>query len=294
MPFWQIIGEHISAAAGTPFTVERNNPLGGGCINTAYVIENQAQRFFIKTNDESLLDMFEAEAAGLRAILDTQTIKAPVPVCYGTAESQSFLVLEYLELGGDSSASAETLGRELAQMHRATQVNFGWYRNNTIGSTLQINTPCDNWIDFWRKHRLGSQLALASNNGLRGNLQKKGAQLLENFTALFDGYAPQPSLLHGDLWSGNHAATRDGQPVVFDPAVYFGDREVDIAMTELFGGFPARFYDAYCEAWPLDPGYPLRKTLYNLYHILNHANLFGGGYAGQAEDMMDRLLAEVR
>lgn len=294
MPLWKTIGEHISSVTGTPFNVDHHSPAGGGCINAAHVIEGKGQRFFVKTNEERLLDMFEAEAAGLQAILQTRAIKVPAPVCCGTAESQSFIVLEYLELGGSSGTSAETLGCELALMHRATQRNFGWQRNNTIGSTPQINTPCDNWIGFWREHRLGFQLALAAQNGFRGSLQKKGMQLLEYFTSLFDGHTPQPSLLHGDLWSGNYATARDGQPVIFDPAVYYGDRETDLAMTELFGGFPARFYDAYREAWPLDPGYQTRKTLYNLYHVLNHANLFGGSYAGQAEGMIERLLAEIR
>lgn len=294
MPLWKAIGEHISAATGRPFSVDRHSPAGGGCINAAHIIEGNGQRFFVKTNEARLLDMFAAEAAGLQAIQHTRAIKAPAPVCCGTAESQSFIVLEYLQLDGSSGASAETLGRELAQMHRATQRNFGWQRNNTIGSTPQINTPCDSWIDFWREHRLGFQLALAAQNGFRGSLQKKGGQLLERFAALFDGYTPQPSLLHGDLWNGNYATMRDGQPVIFDPAVYYGDREVDLAMTELFGGFPASFYAAYREAWPLDSGYPVRKTLYNLYHVLNHANLFGGGYASQAEGMIDRLLSDIR
>jgi fructosamine-3-kinase len=294
MPLWKTIGDHISSATGTPFSVARHSAAGGGCINAAHVIEGNGQRFFVKTNEERLLDMFEAEAAGLQAILQTGAIKAPAPICYGTAESQSFIVLEYLELDGNSGASAESLGRELAQMHRATRRNFGWQRNNTIGSTPQINTPCDNWVGFWREHRLGFQLKLATQNGFCGGLQKKGAQLLEIFPALFAGYTPQPSLLHGDLWGGNYATVRGGQPVIFDPAVYYGDREADLAMTELFGGFPARFYAAYRETWPLDSGYAVRKILYNLYHILNHANLFGGGYAGQAEGMMDNLLAEIR
>jgi fructosamine-3-kinase len=178
-------------------------------------------------------------------------------------------------------------------MHRVTGRSFGWRRDNTIGSTPQPNTPGNDWIAFWREQRLGFQLRLAERNGLSSALQAKGERLLERLEAFFRGYAPAPSLLHGDLWGGNHGYTVSGEPVVFDPAVYYGDREADLAMTELFGGFGAGFYAAYKEVWPLDSGYAVRKQLYNLYHVLNHANLFGGGYASQAEAMMERLLAEA-
>ena len=149
-------------------------------------------------------------------------------------------------------------------------------------------------MEFYRRERLGFQLALAAQHGYRGQLQALGEQLLALLPAFFSTYRPVASLLHGDLWGGNHAATADGEPVIFDPAVYYGDREADLAMTELFGGFGEGFYRAYRVAWPLDPGYPVRKHLYNLYHVLNHLNLFGGGYATQAERLMRGLLAEVR
>jgi fructosamine-3-kinase len=146
-------------------------------------------------------------------------------------------------------------------------------------------------MPFWRDQRLGYQLKLAARSGR--DFLKKGERLLADLGAFFQNYRPAPSLLHGDLWSGNVGVARQ-QPVVFDPAVYYGDRETDVAMTELFGGFSGRFYQAYRETWPLDDGYPVRKTLYNLYHVLNHFNLFGGGYGSQAEHMMDSLLSELR
>lgn len=158
----------------------------------------------------------------------------------------------------------------------------------------QINTWTRDWLGFWRVHRLEFQLQLAASHGHAGKLQRLGEELLSRLEVFFPGHTPQPSLLHGDLWGGNAAFTDAGEAVVLDPAVYYGDREADLAMTELFGGFGEDFYAAYREVWPLDPGYATRKTLYNLYHILNHANLFGGGYASQAELMMLRLLAEVR
>lgn len=170
---------------------------------------------------------------------------------------------------------------------------YGYVQDNFIGTTPQPNSWKDNWVDFWREQRLGFQLRLAQENGYGGRLQHLGQKLLDALPAFFAGYTPQPSLLHGDLWSGNHSFLADGTPAVFDPAAYYGDREADLAMTELFGGYPADFYAAYRAAYPLDTGYAVRRDLYNLYHILNHANLFGGGYVRQAEQMMQRLLVSI-
>jgi len=158
---------------------------------------------------------------------------------------------------------------------------------------MQPNGWTNNWIDFWREQRLGFQLRLAAQNGYGGELQRLGTKLLDELPAFFTGHTPQPSLLHGDLWNGNHAFLADGTPTIFDPATYYGDRECDLAMTELFSGYAANFYTAYRASYPLDAGYATRRDLYNLYHILNHANLFGGGYARQAEQMVQRLLAKV-
>ncbi len=288
-----IICQHIEAATGTPFRAPRQRSAGGGCINSAMVLEDDARRYFVKTNHASLVAMFEAEAAGLNEIRNTGTVRAPAPVCWGTGNDSAYLVLEYIELGAGGSAASHRLGEQLAAMHRATHASFGWDRDNTIGSTPQINTPSDDWILFWRERRLGMQLELAAHNGYRGRLQQQGERLLGKFAGLFAGYRPVPSLLHGDLWSGNYAVGPDRNPVIYDPAPYFGDREADLAMTELFGGFGRAFYSAYQQAWPLDDGYRTRKTLYNVYHIVNHLNLFGGGYLGQAESMIDSLLAEI-
>jgi fructosamine-3-kinase len=237
--------------------------------------------------------MFAAEAAGLKELAAARALRVPAVVCYGVVADASFLVLEYLELSGGDARTPARLGYELAKQHRVTSESFGWTRNNTIGSTPQINTPSRDWIGFWRQRRLGYQLELAARNGLRGEVQRRGEQLLAGLEGFFMEYRPQPSLLHGDLWGGNQAALADGTPVIFDPAVYYGDREADIAMTELFGGFPGSFYSAYRETWPLDAGYGVRKELYNLYHVLNHHNLFGGGYGMQAGRMIESLLAKL-
>lgn len=282
----------IAAATGAPFHIASSRAIGGGCINQAHVIEGEGQRYFVKTNHAGLADMFEAEAQGLMELESAQALRVPHPVATGVAAGEAFLVLEYLRLSGDGDAAQ--LGVRLAQQHRKTAEQFGWVRDNTIGSTPQANTWADDWVAFLRERRFGFQLRLLAQNGQDRTLTHLGEALSDRLPAFFMGYLPAPSLLHGDLWGGNVAYTAQGEPVVFDPAVYYGDREADLAMTELFGGFGSRFYAAYREAWPLEPGYAVRKTLYNLYHILNHANLFGGGYVGQAETMLRRLLAELK
>jgi protein-ribulosamine 3-kinase len=282
----------IAAATATDFHIASSRSVGGGCINQAFVIEGDGQRYFVKTNRPERLDMFEAEALGLMELTSAQALRVPYPVTTGKANGEAFLVLEYLQLGG--SGDMAELGRRLALQHRKTAAKFGWQRDNTIGSTPQINSWNNDWIDFLRENRLAFQLRLAAKNDSGGKLQALGGKLLLGLEEFFPGYDPLPSLLHGDLWGGNAAFTVSGEPVVFDPAVYYGDREADLAMTELFGGFGEKFFAAYREAWPLDPGYETRKTLYNLYHILNHANLFGDSYASQAETMMQRLLAELK
>lgn len=287
---WQQIGEHIQRETGVRVHNARD-AIGGGCINEAVRVVADGRDFFVKLNSAARQDMFVAEAEGLREIADTGTVRVPDPVCWGLAGARSYLVLNYLAFG--RAVRGALLGEQLAAMHRTTQAQFGWHRDNTIGSTPQINTPDSDWIRFWRDRRLGFQLDLAARNGWGGELQGLGERLLSSVAALFQGYRPQPSLLHGDLWSGNHGYVADGCPVIFDPALYYGDREADLAMTELFGGFGADFYAGYRAAWSLDAGYAVRKQLYNLYHVLNHLNLFGGGYQSQAVSLLRRLLAEI-
>jgi len=290
----QTIGRAIGVANGRPFRIRARESVGGGCINAAWRVSgDDGQAYFVKLNAAGQTDMFAAEFAGLAELRAAGGVRVPAPVCAGASARASFLVLEYLEFGRGGASAYENLGRQLAALHRVTRPEFGWSRDNTIGATPQPNRPGDDWVRFWRERRLGHQLALAAARGHRGRLQQRGERLMSALPALLAGHAPAASLLHGDLWSGNHAFTRDGEPVIFDPAVYYGDREADLAMTELFGGFPASFHHAYRTAWPLADGYELRKVLYNLYHVLNHLNLFGGGYRAQAEGMIDALLSEV-
>lgn len=292
MPDWKAVSREIALVTGTKVLPGDAVPLGGGCINQAYrLVSDDGRSWFVKVNQARGLSMFQAELAGLQELTSAEAVRVPVPVCTGTAAGEAFLVMEYVSLGRGGNAGE--LGRCLARMHRRTSDRFGWRMDNTIGSTPQVNTPAGDWTEFWRDHRLGFQLRLAASKGYGGSLQKKGARLMEAFPALFDDHAPLPSLLHGDLWGGNWSTDDRGQPVIYDPAVYYGDREADLAMTELFGGFGAEFYRAYGESYRLDSGYAVRKTFYNIYHILNHLNLFGGGYGAQAESMIDRVLADL-
>jgi protein-ribulosamine 3-kinase len=280
------------AAIGGGHGTARWTDCGGSSLNATWRLDSGGDRYFVKVNTAVRLPMLEAEADGLRALGGAGAIPVPAPVAHGAVGKVAFLVLEWLDLG--SGGRDAVLGRALAALHRTTAPRHGWRRDNTIGTTPQANAWSDDWAAFFRDRRLAPQLALAARNGHGGALRRDGERLLAAVPELLRGHAPLPSLLHGDLWSGNAARLASGEPVIFDPAVYHGDREADLAMTELFGGFSADFHAAYREAWPLDAGYPLRRTLYNLYHVLNHANLFGGGYVGQAEGMIGRLLAEAR
>jgi fructosamine-3-kinase len=286
------IADAIGAATGVPFPLSALDPVAGGDTSTAFRVGDGSRDFFVKTCRADLAPMFDAEIDALRALSETATVRVPTPLCAGLATGRAFLVLEYLDLR--ASGDAARLGTELACLHRVPQLQFGWRRDNWIGSTAQPNGWNHDWIAFWRERRLGFQFELAARKGHGGALQRDAAALLGGIDALFDGYTPVPSLLHGDLWGGNHGYLADGSPVLFDPASYVGDRECDLAMSELFGGFAPAFHAAYREAWPLDRGYPVRKTLYNLYHVLNHANMFGGHYVSQAQRMTAQLLAEMR
>jgi fructosamine-3-kinase len=287
------IVSNIENITGQTLTNYQLKSVGGGSINTAYKLSANAYHYFIKLNQSHLVDMFEAEARGLEEMRALNCVRIPEVICFGVADGHSYIVLEYIELGSLRGQAAKLLGTQLAQLHNHTQPFFGWHINNTIGSTPQYNNHDHDWLSFWQQQRLTKQLNFAAKNGFLGRLQDRGQLLVEKTPYFFENYSPEPALLHGDLWSGNAAADPQGNPVIFDPACYYGDREADIAMTELFGGFGNDFYTAYRAHYPLDSGYKTRKTLYNLYHILNHLNLFGGGYLGQSESMIDQLLAEI-
>jgi len=287
------IAAAIGAATGIPFRPATVSPVAGGCINRAVRLADAQRSFFVKINDAEAAAMFEAERAGLTELAAAGALRVPAPVASGCAGGAAFLVLEDIPMSRLDAAGWAVLGEQLAALHGQTAAGFGWHRDNTIGTTPQPNGWGRDWLSFWRDRRLGHQLDLARDNGLSRELYRRGQRLRERLDNVLAGHAPRPSLLHGDLWGGNVAADAGGGPVLFDPAVYYGDREADLAMSELFGRFDQRFYDAYQAASPLAPGYPRRRTLYNLYHILNHFNLFGGAYAPQIAAMLDELLATI-
>lgn len=252
------------------------------------------RRVFVKRATDAHAARLACEADGLRALAATATIRVPAIVAEQTTADAPYLALEWLDLAAPIDAGA--LGRALAALHAAPAPRgprgerFGWHRDNFIGGTPQSNGWNDDWTVFFRDARLAPQLERAFRNGYRGNIERDGARLLTRLPDLLRDHAPSPSLVHGDLWQGNGGTLRDGTPVVFDPAVYVGDAEVDLAMTELFGGFGAAFMQAYDSVRPIAPGYAARRDLYNLYHLLNHLNIFGGGYLAQVKATL-RLLA---
>jgi len=289
-----MIREALEAATGLEFSAAPS-PLGtGGGFAACQRWESAAGPVFVKTAPLARETALEAEAEALSELAAASAVRVPAVLGFGTSGDRAFLALEWIEFGPVRPGTEARLGEGLARLHRTTADRFGWHRDNTIGATPQRNEWTADWPEFFARHRLGFQLDLAARSGDGGRWLGRGRQLCERVAAFFAGYMPQPSLLHGDLWGGNWAADASGAPVIFDPATYYGDREADLAMTHLFGGFGREFYAAYEAAWPLDRGASARRDLYNLYHVLNHVNLFGGGYRAQAERMIDRLLAEMR
>ena len=287
----------ISDAIEVMFEPTGVEPVGGGCIHTAVAISGEmageAHRYFAKVNEADRAPMFAAEAEGLAALRAADAVAVPHVITHGHDDDHAWLVLQWLELAPLDEHTAANLGVALAAQHRKPQEKFGWAHDNFIGASVQPNGWSDDWLAFWREKRLMTQLRLAARNRLPSRMIDRGERLAADCEAFFRSYRPGRSLLHGDLWNGNAAAIEGTTPAVFDPAVYVGDREADVAMTELFGGFPGDFLVAYRAAWELDDGYRVRRDFYNLYHVLNHANLFSGGYVRQGEQAIERLLAEI-
>jgi len=288
------IATAIGDTTGVPFAVLSVKPVAGGSIHRAWHLDDGVRHYFVKTGEIAAAPVFAAEARGLQALSAAAVVPTPTFVTLGKTGAEAFLVLEFLELAPLNPSVAARLGTAMAQLHRITGDFFGWPEDNFIGATPQQNKPHPSWPYFFGEQRLRPQLQLALQNGMDRTLVTKGCDIIERIGGFFIDYRLAPSLLHGDLWSGNAAQTSGGGTVIFDPACYYGDREADIAMAELFGGFPISFYAAYRATWPLDPGYETRKPLYNLYHILNHFNLFGAAYLGQAQRMIERLLTDLK
>jgi fructosamine-3-kinase len=283
-----ILSAAITEATGITFICTHQQSVNGGDINQAIQLSDHKQSYFIKINDADALNMFITEAHSLAAIRQTNSIRAPRPIAHGISGKYAYLILESIAFDPPSSESWKQMGQQLASLHRHTAEQFGWFEQNTIGSTPQYNGWTANWADFFREYRLQPQLQMADKNGL--NLSHTES-LLQRVPFILKDHNPMPSLLHGDLWPGNAGFGQNGIPVLFDPASYYGDRETDLAFSELFSGFPNEFYQSYNSTWPLMSSYLQRKPLYNLYHVLNHANLFGGNYIREAQQRIIRLLS---
>ncbi len=289
MPDWSSIRHALEREGVRSAGDSVATPVSGGDISAAWRLSTRDGDLFIKTGPLSAAEMFAAEAEGLAEIASTASIAVPELVSCGQSATGVFLALEWLELGRADATAECCLGEQLASLHQTSETRFGWHRDNTIGLTLQENAWNEDWVEFFREHRLAFQLSLAAQNGFGGELQELGARLLKRLPVYFDKEQPTASLLHGDLWGGNWGCC-NGRPVIFDPAVYYGDRETDLAMTRLFGGFGSSFYDAYEAVWPQREGQRERQHLYQLYHVLNHLNLFGSGYLGGAIELIRKVL----
>jgi len=284
---WKKIADHISETKGIRFQALKANSIGGGCINETYQIKDNNQCYFAKLNNENTIDILAAEADGLREIAATKTIQVPSPICLGISNHKAYLVLEYIPFTNSKSISQTQLGKHLAKLHAIPQKKFGWHRNNRIGSNTQLNPPNKDWAEFFRKYRIEFQINLAKTNGFQFN---RTEFLLKKIDDLFIDYKPKPALLHGDLWNGNFAFDETGAPFIFDPANYYGDREAEFGLTEMFGGFSSDFWKGYESVLPLDPGFSKRKGIYRLYHTLNHLNLFGSSYANSASRLINEII----
>lgn len=294
--YTQSIEAAIRNIFGENTRITDQTPMSGSDLNRICRLTlNTGERVFAKYNSPERFDTFRAEAEGLDAIRKTGCIPTPAVYGYGTDrdEKKAFILLEYLPQKRMQPAAAwEKFGRELAEMHRSAADTFsnegkyGFAGDNYIGLSPQINAGCDSWIDFFRTNRLEVQLRKGEHIFSKKQL-KQFSYLLDHLDRWIS--EPEfPSLLHGDLWGGNAMPCADGVIRLIDPAAYVGNREADLAMTELFGGFPRSFYEAYEEMCPFEPGYRDRRDLYNLYHLLNHLNLFGNGYLGEVVSVVER------
>jgi fructosamine-3-kinase len=279
----------LASALGSE--IATTSGLAGGDINRAYEVAlRDGRRLFVKTNERSPRGMFAAEARGLAWLAEARALRIPEAVSVAAPDdSQQFLVLELVATGSPARDFDEKLGRGLAALHRRGASTFGLEHDNFIGSLPQANAPASNWPEFYRERRLEAQLRRAAQQGRASSRMRQGFERLFRVLGELCGPAEPPARLHGDLWGGNLLCDEHGAPCLIDPAVYGGHREIDLAMMRLFGGFGARVFDAYDEAWPLADGHDQRVSLYQLYPLMVHVNLFGGSYVGSVEAALERL-----
>ncbi|MCW8090630.1 fructosamine kinase family protein [Alteromonas sp. ASW11-130] len=289
---WHFISEHISEQTQNDFVVQSFHRVAGGDTHDCYIVKDDTHRYFVKTSTALTIDAFSREAEGLSAIRGTNTLACPRVICTGEVTTNevpvAYLVLQHIKFQSGSFDQWSTLGEQLATMHQSTTAieQFGWPHPNYLGATLQQNTQTESWAHFFAEHRIGAMLEKLARKDVR---IINPDHFVERVLIFLSDHKPTPSLVHGDLWSGNVGFCKHG-PVVFDPAVYVGDAETDIAMTELFGRFKINFYNAYYQRLPTQPGYEARKQIYQLYHLLNHALLFGGDYVSSSQSIIQQFL----
>ena len=290
MPLSQLLRSHLESLianeTGVMDSIRSVHPVSGGDINAAYRLDGNDSRYFLKVNDAPLFpDIFEREATGLETLGNV----TPGVLTHGEFGKEIFLLIPWIEVGVKSALGHQNLGRMLAGVHQRTSDNFGLEYDNYIGTLPQINMQCRTWATFFIEHRLLYQIELANSKGFISSKLGNDFEILFN---RFDELYPieSPSLLHGDLWSGNYLISSDSKPFLIDPAIYYGHREMDIAMTKLFGGFSADFYTAYHEQFPLQRGWQQRVSLWNLYPLLVHVNMFGTSYLPELKDCLAKWL----
>jgi fructosamine-3-kinase len=290
MTFSQKIKDEIESVLG--FKISSLQSLSGGCISNAYKLTLQNKSvFFLKHNSGAKNKMFIKEANGLNELKKANAIRVPSVI----KSTDEYILLEFIESGHRNKKFIEDFGRRFAELHKCNSNQFGFYEDSFIGSNEQVNIPNEeeknNWVKFYFNKRILFQLKLAEKNGYATSELRNAVSSLENkIEDVIGKDNDKPSLLHGDLWGGNYMVDENGNACLIDPAVYYGHREADLAMTKLFGGFGDSFYSAYKECFPLDDGYEYRENIYKLYHVLNHLNLFGGGYYSQAISLMSRYV----
>ncbi len=280
------VAKLISAEIGKTVIVYNISSVGGGSINAAFRLNTNAGSFFVKVNSASLYpEMFYKEMLGLKILAESKAVSVPKPLGFGESQSSSFLVMPFVESAQQQPDFWRRFGEQLASLHAHSSSFFGLDHDNYIGSLQQMNKTHQRWSDFFREERLLPQLKLARDSG---KADRALSQAFDRFFAHLHDLFPTepPGLLHGDLWSGNYMTGSNGEPVIIDPAVYYGHREMDLAMTQLFGGFPPTFYQAYQSSFPLEIGWEKRRHYCNLYPLMVHVNLFGGGYLAEVKSVL--------
>ncbi|WP_146523462.1 fructosamine kinase family protein [Stieleria varia] len=295
-----MLDESFAGQLDPPRRVVESQTVGGGCISPAWQVlversdNGERERLFVKRNSMAMAENFRCEASGLTALAQTGTIRVPSPLATLVHGSHAYLVLPWIETSKRRNGFFEEFGRRLAQLHRATSGDqIGWHEDNFLGSAPQKNAAMQNWPHFVAEQRIGFQVRWAVDQGLADRrLQADCERIMSAMPEILDGRQQGTSLLHGDLWSGNYLCDDSGQPVLIDPAVSRGCREAEWGMIRLFGACPVEFEQAYQETWPMNDGWQRRSSVYVLYHLLNHLNLFGSGYLGQCRSLAAEIVSQ--